>query len=296
MENLPGKVAVVTGAASGIGFAISKALLDRSMKVVMADIEQKALEKAISGLGAPSEQVLPVVCDVSKPGDVDDLARKCLDYFGQVHVVCNNAGVVTGGPSWEQTLEDWQWVLGVNLWGVINGIRTFTPILVDQGFGHIVNTASMAGLVALPMSAPYTVSKHAVVGLSEALYLELELISSKVGVSVLCPGWVKTSLKDADRNRPNTSNQDTQINDSGPPGTQSEGTGSFEVQARGLMESLIDNGMDPAQVAGLVVDAIETGKFWIHTHDEMKPAISGRFARCVAEENPRLSLEGLIPN
>ncbi len=283
MRKFDGRVAVITGAASGIGLALCKAFYAQGMKLVMADIEKDALDKAVSLLSKDPDRVVGVLCDVSDADSVDNLAKAALESFGAVHLVCNNAGVVTGGPSWEQTHEQWEWVLGVNLWGVINGIRSFVPILLEQDEAHIVNTASMAGLVALPMATPYTVTKHAVVGLSESLLLELEIIGSTIGVSVLCPGWVKTSLVDAQRNKPAYVRTDT-----------SQEVGAFTEHARDLMQTLIGNGMDPDTVAGQVVDAVSNGRFWIHTHQEMKGAISARFKRCVESENPQLALEGLV--
>ena len=203
MEELAGKVVVVTGGASGIGLALTTAFLDQGMRVVMGDIEAAALEKAVADLPAGAA-VLPVVADVSRIEDVERLRDQGLDTYGQVDVVCNNAGVAAGGLGWEVALEDWSWVLGVNLMGVVHGVKTFVPLFLEQGSGHVVNTASMAGLLSSPFMAPYNVAKHGVVTLSETIHAELQMLGAPVGVSVLCPGWVKTRIGEADRNRPHT--------------------------------------------------------------------------------------------
>jgi NAD(P)-dependent dehydrogenase (short-subunit alcohol dehydrogenase family) len=203
MERLAGRVAVVTGAASGIGRALATALASERMKVVMADVEPEALAAAARDLAGRGAEVLAVQTDVTRQEQVDALARRALDAFGAVHVVCNNAGVFAGGLSWEAPLSDYEWVLGVNTWGVIHGVRTFVPILLRQGEpGHVVNTASMAALTSGPLSAAYFMSKHAVLALSESLYLELRSKGAPIGVSVVCPELIATRIGDADRNRP----------------------------------------------------------------------------------------------
>jgi len=203
VEKLSGKVAVVTGAASGIGLALAKRLGAEGMKLVLADVEPAALagaQQALAGAGVPC---ITVPTDVSRADAVQALAERTLDAFGAVHVVCNNAGVFAGGLSWEAPLTDYEWVLGVNTWGVIHGIKSFVPILLRQDEpGHVVNTASMAALTSGPLSAAYFMSKHAVLALSESLYLELHLKHAKVGVSVVCPELIATRIGDADRNRP----------------------------------------------------------------------------------------------
>lgn len=187
VKELRGKVAVVTGGASGIGLALGTACAVEGMRVVLADIEAGALEQAAASLPAGAE-VEAVVCDVSDAAQVDALRDRALERFGAVHLVANNAGVSAGGPTWEHTLEDWEWVLGVNLWGVIHGVRTFTPLLIEQGEGHIVNTASMAGLISAPYMAAYTVSKHAVVALSETLFSDLHLTAWQSVCRCSAPG------------------------------------------------------------------------------------------------------------
>ena len=274
MEYLLSKVAVVTGAASGIGLALTRALLAQGAKVVMADIEVDALEAASVGLGSDAE-VLTMVCDVSDPVQVEALRDAAVARFGTVHVVVNNAGVSSAGPVWTQSLEDWQWVLGVNLYGVVNGIRTFAPLLIEQGEGHIVNTASMAGLTSPPFMSTYNVSKHAVVTLSETLFADLALAgASGVGVSVLCPGWVRTRIHEAARNRPGSPDPDVD----GP----TAGFGDF-------VGALIADGLDPDDVADQVIDAILTRRFYILTHPDWMPMITGRVDRIVEGRDPAVA-------
>ncbi len=203
MENLSGRVAVVTGGASGIGRALAETFGREGMKVVLADVEPEALAKAAREIGATGVEVLAVETDVTKPAEVDRLAEKTLAAFGGVHLVCNNAGVFAGGLCWTQPVADYEWVLGVNMWGVIHGLRTFVPIMLERGDeGHIVNTASMAALTANPYAAAYHMSKHAVLALSEVLYHELRGTGARIGVSALCPEAVATRIDDCERNRP----------------------------------------------------------------------------------------------
>jgi NAD(P)-dependent dehydrogenase (short-subunit alcohol dehydrogenase family) len=199
-----GQVAVVTGGASGIGWGLAEAFAARGLAVALADVEASALEDAASRLATRGVEVLAVRTDVSVARDVHDLARRVLEQFGRVDIVCNNAGVNFGSmrAMWEIDAADWEWVLRVNLWGVIHGISSFVPLLVERGRGHVVNTASMAGLAVVPYLGPYTASKHAVVGLSESLAIELREQGTGVGVSVLCPGSVATQLGTSARNRP----------------------------------------------------------------------------------------------
>lgn len=274
MEELEGKVAVITGGASGIGLALGTSCAAEGMRVVLADVEADALDKAAASLPEGVE-VEAVVCDVSDATQVEGLRDRALERFGAVHLVANNAGVSAGGPTWEHTLQDWEWVLGVNLWGVIHGVRTFTPLLIEQGEGHIVNTASMAGLISAPYMAAYTVSKHGVVALSETLYSDLQLVGAAVGVSVLCPGWVKTRIHEAGRNRPaRAAGEDA----SGEP------EGFSDVAA-----TLIAGGLDPADVAGAVLDAVRTDRFYVLTHPAWEPMIAERAQRIVAHEQPGLA-------
>ncbi len=197
MEKLSGRVAVVTGGASGIGRALAETFGREGMKIVLADVEPEALAKTTREIGECGVEVLAVETDVTKQDDVDRLAAKTLEAFGGVHLVCNNAGVFAGGLCWSQPLADYAWVLGVNMWGVIHGIRTFVPLMLERGEeGHIVNTASMAALTANPYAAAYHMSKHAVLALSEVLYHELRGTGARIGVSALCPEAVATNIDD----------------------------------------------------------------------------------------------------
>jgi NAD(P)-dependent dehydrogenase (short-subunit alcohol dehydrogenase family) len=202
MQDLEGKVAVVTGAASGIDRAMAERFAREGMKVVLSDIEENALQATVQELKQREYNVTGIVTDVARPESVDDLAKQTLESYGKVHLVCNNAGVfLPMKPMWESTLKDWQWIMGVNLWGVINGVRAFVPIMLEQDEpGHIVNTASQAGLVT--SNSIYSVTKHAVVAVSEGLSSQLRMQNAKIGVSVLCPLFVETRIMEAERNRP----------------------------------------------------------------------------------------------
>lgn len=275
MRELEGRVAVVTGGASGIGRALAERFASEGMRIVLADVERAALDAAAAALRERGAEVLAVPTDVSKAGDVDALARRALDRFGAVHLFCNNAGVTVGSTVWGHPLEDWQWVLGVNLWGVIHGLHTFVPILLEQGEpAHVVNTASMSGLVSLPYASVYHASKHAVVTISESLHLELAEREAPVGVSVLCPGFVRTPIIDGARNRP----AELQPASDEPP----EGWEEMEKQYRRWLEG----GADPAYVAELVVGAVREGRFWILPHPAGKAWIRRRMEDILEERNP----------
>ncbi|NUM53373.1 MAG: SDR family NAD(P)-dependent oxidoreductase [Candidatus Hydrogenedentes bacterium] len=265
MQSLEGKVAVVTGAASGIGFAMAKRFAAEGMKLALADIETGALESAAATLRSSGAEVFTLRCDVAKLPDVQSLAAKSREHFGSVHVVCNNAGVATAGLLTESTIRDWEWVVGVNLWGVIHGVHAFLPILLEQGEDcHIVNTASIAGLITGPGMGIYCTTKHAVVALSEALYHEMQILQTKVGVSVLCPAWVSTKIVDSDRNRPSEL-----LNEN--PNLSSVG----ELM-REHTRHVVDNGLPPDVIADHVVDAVLADRFYILTHPELTPAIHMR--------------------
>jgi NAD(P)-dependent dehydrogenase (short-subunit alcohol dehydrogenase family) len=282
MQALRDKVAVVTGAASGIGRALAAAFAGEGMRVVLADVEAAALDEAAHAIARGGAQAIAVPTDVSKGEQVDALAVAAERAFGAVHVVCNNAGVSASGLSWMHTIADWEWVLGVNLWGVIHGVRVFTPRLLAAGAeGHIVNTASMAGLLSGPGMAVYDVSKHGVVTLSESLYHELRMLAAPIGVSVLCPGFVNTRILDSARNRP------AMLADTVPamPGRE-----QLEEVARGLLAA----GMPPERVAALVVDAIRAGRFWILPHPEWKAILRTRIDDVLEDRNPsQTGLEAL---
>ena len=194
MKDLQGKVAVITGGGSGIGRALAHAFAAEGMKIVLADVNEVSMRAVEAELAEGGTEVLPVLCDTSLEASVHALAQATLDRFGGAHVLCNNAGVAGKGDPWTGPISSWDWVIGINLYGVIHGIRAFLPIMQDQGEGHIVNTASMAGLVALPGAAAYNATKTAVVAISEGLFMEQKGLGSPIGVSVLCPGFVKTNL------------------------------------------------------------------------------------------------------
>lgn len=269
----PGRVAVVTGAASGIGFGLCERLVAEGMRVVLADVEEPALTEAAATLAERGGDVLAVTTDVAKPEQVDALAERAVTAFGGVHLVCNNAGV--GGPPtqplWEVPHDDWEWVLGVNLWGVINGVRSFVPVLLRQDVGHIVNTASIFGVFAGYLG-PYGVSKHGVVALSENLHFQLA--GSPVGVSVLCPGPVKTRFHTSDRNRPG-----------GPVTREPE---PEQVAFGDTMRQLTNAGRESADVADIAVTAIRESRFYILTSDNRNEAVRRRGGEIVAGGPPSL--------
>jgi len=203
MKEFKDKVAVITGGASGIGLGIAKRAVNEGMKVVIADIEEEALNSAEDILKLLGDDVVSVVTDVSKVGDIEKLAQETIDNYGNVHLLCNNAGVGSAGVLWEASLAEWEWIMNVNLWGVIHGIRTFVPIMLEQDEEcHIVNTASLAGLISTNYEGIYSITKHGVVALSEVLSQELSAMKSKIKVSVLCPGFVKTNILNCIRNAP----------------------------------------------------------------------------------------------
>jgi NAD(P)-dependent dehydrogenase (short-subunit alcohol dehydrogenase family) len=279
VKDLKGKVAVVTGGASGIGRAMAERFAAEGMKVVLADIEEGALTRAESEMRATGATVASKRTDVSRGEDVEALAGFTIDTFGAVHVVCNNAGVAVGGVTWQQTVKDWEWVLGVNLWGVIHGIRAFVPIMLQQGDEcHVVNTASGAGLHTRPWLAMYCASKHAVVALSESLYHELSLTGSKVKVSVLCPAVVNTRIGESERNRPDV------LRDAAGAGVPAQQMQAMEQAFRALLAT----GLPPEQVADAVVGAIRDERFYIITHEETKGRVSARLNDIIAGRNPTL--------
>jgi len=274
MREFKGRVAVVTGGASGIGFAMAERFAGEGMKVVLADIQADALEEAEGKLRDGGAEVLAVETDVAQPAAVEHLRDRALDAFGAVHVVCNNAGVVAQGNIWETTLPDWEWILGVNLWGVINGVRTFVPVLLQQEEAHVVNTASVAGLVTGLLNS-YSVTKQAVVGLSESLYFGLQARGADhVGVSVLCPGWVRTRIIDADRNRPASA---------GPPAELSP----LEASMADMFRGLVENGSDPAEIGRQVLAAIQERRFYVLTHPEMVGGVTARQEDILSGGPPR---------
>jgi NAD(P)-dependent dehydrogenase (short-subunit alcohol dehydrogenase family) len=278
VQDLNDKVAVITGGASGIGRALAQRFASEGARVVIGDVEKSALDIAVSELRAAGAEVEGVVTDVTDPAQMQALADAAVARFGGVHIFCNNAGVGGGGLSWEMPLSTWEWVIGVNLWGVIHGVRAFVPLLVQQPEAHIVNTASVAGLVAAPFMGPYNASKHAVVAISETLHHELAMAAPQVKVSVLCPGWVNTKIAESARNRPE------HLQDGAVP----------DADGASLLRGFIEKGMPPADVAAKVLDAIRAERFWILTHDDegdfWVDGVNRRLRSLEARANPQLGM------
>ena len=278
MSEYQGKVAVITGGASGIGRSMAERFAEEGMRIVLADVEGPALEKAEAEMKADGAEVLAIQCDVSKAHDVKELAAKAIDAFDTVHILCNNAGVGMAGPSWEIDLEDWEWVLGVNLWGVIYGIHYFVPHMLKNGDRcHIVNTASMAGLTTGGNMAPYHVSKHGVVTLSESLHHEFQQIGADIGISVLCPGWVNTRINESDRNRPSGAVSVDDMDDQ---------TKIF----REIVANALEQGLTPREVAELTFDSIKDNTFYILPHAHWKDMIQTRMEDIIEQRQPSMVL------
>lgn len=277
MKIFKDRVAVVTGAASGIGRAMVAGFLGVDMNVVLADIDEERLEKAVHSFKESGGNVLGVPMDVSDDRQVQALAQKTLDHFGAIHVLCNNAGVsYTVRSSWETPLEGWKWVLDVNLMGVVHGIQTFMPIMLAQdNEAHVVNTASVAGLIMNVFNVPYGVSKHAVVALSESLQLELLLRNAKVKVSVLCPGPVNTDIMQSSQRL---------LPDNVPPPPELT---PEEAMFRRAYEIWLERSMDPGEVARQVLEAIREERFFVITHD-FNDYIESRLKNMLTSQNPKL--------
>lgn len=296
MQNFEGRVAVITGGASGIGLAIAKRAIAEGMHVAIGDVEKTALDNSVEqlrsllpdgdGSDASNRRVFGFALDVADGAQMQAFADATIDHFGAVNIFCNNAGVGGGGLTWETPIETWEWTLGVNLWGVIHGIRSFVPLLLQQQDAHIVNTASVAGLVASPMMGAYNASKHAVVAISETLHHEFAMLGATPKVSVLCPGWVNTGIGDSERNRPDHLAVTNEVDEAAEASAE---------PMRDMLRSVLANGMDPDEVAAKVFAAITAEQFWIQTHaeqdgDKWMNAVNSRLDSARNRTNPVLAM------
>jgi NAD(P)-dependent dehydrogenase (short-subunit alcohol dehydrogenase family) len=263
MQLEAGKIAVVTGAGSGIGLALCDAMARQGCSIVLADVQADALTAATEQIAAHGVETLAMLTDVSKADQVEALAQATLDRFGAVHIVCNNAGVTSTGDPWFGPIESWEWTMGVNFWGVVYGVRAFLPHLIAAGGGHIVNTASIAGLWP-GLAPPYDASKHAVVALTEDLYNTMQAAEMPIGVSVLCPGWVRTGILEAERNWP------AELGDA--PVIDPIQEISLDHVRRAVAE-----GTQPGAVADLVLDAIASDRYWVFPNPDFLELAVERF-------------------
>lgn len=278
MESLRDQVAVVTGAASGIGRALSVRLAEAGAKLVLSDVEEPALQSAVAAVEATGAEAIGVRTDVSSGEDVEALAERTAERFGGAQLVFANAGVMQAvGPAWERPIEDFEWVFGVNLWGPIHCVRSFLPRMLEDGRpGHVVLTGSMSGLTVVPGNAAYQISKHGVIALAETLYHELD--DAPVDVSVLCPGFVPTGITDSDRNRPDALRRA----DAAPPRAMA---GGWTGEPTDALQAIAV----PAEaVADRVLEAVRTRRFWIFTHDNAEERLRSRFAAILEGRDPAL--------
>ena len=279
ISNFKGKTAVLTGAASGFGLECARIGATLGMKLVMVDVQQDALDRAAAEMSAAGAEVMAIQVDVSDAAQMTQLARRVQERFGAPHFVFNNAGVGAGGLIWENTVQDWNWVLGVNLWGVIHGVRLFTPMMLEAAQkdpsyqGHIVNTASMAGLLNPPNMGIYNVSKHAVVSLSETLYQDLALVTDQIGASVLCPFFVPTGIHKSERNRPS--------------GLAADKPTRSQLIGQAMSDKAVSSGkVTAAEVAQKVFDAIATNQFYISSHPKAIASVQTRLEDIMQARNP----------
>jgi NAD(P)-dependent dehydrogenase (short-subunit alcohol dehydrogenase family) len=272
MDVFDGKVAVITGAASGIGRGLARKAARERMHVVLADIEAPALDEAAADVTALGAETLAVTTDVSDSDAVEALAAAAYERFGAVHLVCLNAGVFQAGVSWQRTVADWEWVLAVNLWGPIHGVRAFVPRLIEQGGpAHIVITSSMAGMMTVAYSAPYVVSKFGAASLAECVAHDLRAVGSEVGVSCLVPGSVDTKIADSTRNRPDEPPSEAQAPD-------------HHFVAQSLREMTSTQGRPPDDVGDIVFAGLRAGQFWIPTTDHYEELLRPRFEAILAHQ------------
>ena len=279
MRDLSGKTAFITGGASGLGLAMAHAFGGAGMNVMLADIEEAPLAAAVAELEARQVRTASVLCDVGDRAAVVAAAQATVEAFGKVHLVCNNAGVGSGGLVWENSVQDWEWVMGVNVWGVIHGVRLFTPMMLEAAQkdpawqGHIVNTASMAGLLTPPNMGVYNVSKTAVVSLSETLYQDLRLVTDQIGASVLCPYFVPTGINQSHRNKPSA------LADEKPTRSQLIG--------QAMTDKAVGSGkLTAADVAQMVFDAVAQDQFYIFSHPRALGNVQRRMEAIVSVSNP----------
>lgn len=273
MNDFKGKTAVITGGASGIGLAMGRLFAGQGMNIVLADIEQEALDAAVNELQGRGANCLGVVTDVSSAEQVQVLAEQALERFGAIHVACNNAGVFTGGLLWEESLADYEWLMDVNIRGVVHGIRSFVPIMIQQDCPcHIVNTASMAALTAMPYSGIYHMTKHAVLAMSESLYHELSFHAPNIGVSVLCPEAINTGIANSERNRHPVYSEVVQ-------------SGERELVMAALADSTAA-GISPEVMAQRVLDGIRDGRFYLISDEEWRQAANIRLDDIREGRNP----------
>lgn len=279
ISNFQGKTAVLTGAGSGFGLECARIASRLGMNLVLADVQQDALDRAAIEMKAVGADVLAMQVDVADAAQMEHLARRVQERFGAPHFVFNNAGVGAGGLVWENTVQDWHWVLGVNLWGVIHGVRLFTPMMLeaaqtDSSYqGHIVNTASMAGLLNPPNMGIYNVSKHAVVALTETLYQDLALVTDQISASVLCPFFVPTGINQSERNR--------------PAGLAAAKATRSQLIGQAMSDKAVGSGkVTAAEVAQKVFDAVTANQFYIYSHPKAIGSVQTRMEDILQARNP----------
>ena len=283
MKDLAGRVAVVTGGASGIGRGLAERFAAESMRVVLADIEEPPLRETVRAIQGAGGEAMAVTCDVSSWPSVEALRDACTRAYGPADVLCNNAGVAATGTMADLSLESWEWCLGVNVWGVIHGCRAFLGAMIERGSGHIVNTASILGHLSSAGLGPYNVSKHGVVAISETLHAEMLAQSTGVGVTCLCPGLVSTNILDSERNRPEHLQDHP-----GVDGAWSSDVvaGSAESEARAAIRDLYAQALHPSAVADMVVRAILAGELWLFTDRDFDAAVAARHRDIEARRTP----------